>query len=158
MEKAVTDERLEDFAKRKRNKLFERISLFATVMGTIHFVLDLIGGTKEAPVIDMMITVVLFSCYVLHRKGYRNTSRILGLSFLNLCLGVYACLIPSNVGVYLFFFPLMAVSMAIFDPKENVMRISFVLLSGLMAVLLFASDFNFIGPYEIGAITLKRSL
>ena len=155
MEKAVTDERLEDFAKRKRNKLFGRISLFATVMGTVHFVLDLIGGTKEAPVIDMLITVVLFSCYVLHRKGYRNTSRILGLSFLNLCLGVYACLIPSNVGVYLFFFPLMAISMAIFDPKENVLRISFVLLSGLMAVLLFASDFNFIGPYEIGASNVE---
>ncbi|HMG90137.1 MAG TPA: HAMP domain-containing sensor histidine kinase [Chryseolinea sp.] len=149
MEKAITDERLEDFAKRKRNKLFENISLFATVMGTVHFVLDLIGGSKEAPVIDMIITIVLFTCYVFHRKGYRNTSRILGLSFLNLCLAVYACLIPANVGVYLFFFPLMAVSMAIFEPKEKVMRMLFVLLPGVLSVLLFASDFDLIGPYEI---------
>jgi signal transduction histidine kinase len=149
VEKAVTDERLEDFARRKRNKLFENISLFATVIGTLHFVLDLIGGSKEAPVIDMIITIVLFSCYALHRKGYRNTSRILGLSFMNLCLAVYACLIPTNIGIYLFFFPLMAISMAIFESKEKVMRVSFVLLSGLLCVLLFVSDFDLIGSYEI---------
>ena len=149
MDKAVTEERLEDFARRKRNKLFENISLFATVMGILHFVLDLLVGSKEAPVIDMMITVVLFLCYGLHRKGYRNLSRILGLSFLNTCLAVYACLLPPGVGVYLFFFPLMTVSMAIFEPKEKVLRFSFVLLSGMFAVLLFASDFNFIGSYEI---------
>jgi signal transduction histidine kinase len=149
VEKAVTDERLEDFARRKRNKLFENISLFATVIGTLHFVLDLIGGSKEAPVIDMIITIVLFSCYALHRKGYRNTSRILGLSFMNLCLAVYACLIPTNIGIYLFFFPLMAISMAIFESKEKVMRLSFVLLSGLLCVLLFVSDFDLIGSYEI---------
>ena len=151
MEKAVTEERLEDFARRKRNKLFENISLFATVMGTFHFVLDLIGGSREAPVIDMMITIVLFSCYGLHRKGYRDLSRILGLGFLNTCLAVYACVLPPDVGIYLFFFPLMTVAMAIFEPKEKVLRISFVLLSGMFAVLLFASDFNFIGTYEIVA-------
>jgi signal transduction histidine kinase len=149
LEKAGTDERIEDFARRKRSKLFESISLFATVVGTMHFVLDLIGGSKEAPVLDMIITVVLFSCYVLHRNGYRHLSRILGLSFLNCFLAVYACLVPPNIGIYLFYFPLMTVSMAIFEPKEKNMRISFVLLSALLALLLFVSDFDFIGPYEI---------
>ena len=144
---AVSEEKIEDFATRKRSHLFERISLFATVMGTIHFVLDLIGGSKEAPVIDMMITIVLFTCYVLHRKGYRNTSRILALSFLNVCLAVYACLLVPEVGVYLFFFPLMAVSTAIFEPKEKAMRISFVLLPAFCAILLFLTDFNFGSSY-----------
>lgn len=156
MEKAVVDERLEDFAKRKRFKLFENISLFATIMGTLHFVLDLIGGSKEAPVIDMIIVIVLFSCYTLHRRGYRNLSRILALSFLNSCLAVYACILPPNVGVYLFFFPLMTVSMAIFEPKEKMMRISFVLLPGLLSVLLFLTDFNFIGNYEIVSYNIEQ--
>ena len=156
MEKAVTEERLEDFARRKRNKLFENISLFATVMGTFHFILDLIGGSREAPVIDMMITIVLFSCYTLHRKGHRNLSRILGLSFLNSSLAVYACVLPPNVGIYLFFFPLMTVPMAIFEPNEKVLRISFVLLSAILAVSLFASDFNFIGNYEILTPNVER--
>ena len=146
---AVTEEKIEDFATRKRSHLFERISLFASIMGSIHFVLDLIGGSKESPVIDMLITIVLFSCYVLHRKGHRNASRIIALSFLNVCLAVYACFLPPDVGVYLFFFPLMAVATSIFEPKEKSLRITFVLLSAFLAILLFASDFNFIGPYEI---------
>lgn len=149
VEKAVTDERLEDFAKRKRKKLFEDIALFASVMGTLHFVLDSIGGSKEAPVIDLSIVIVLFSCYTLHRKGYRNLSRILALSFLNLCLATYASILPANVGVYFFFFPLMATAMAIFEPYEKWLKISFVLLSGVLLVTLFATDFNLIGTYEI---------
>lgn len=151
MKKAVADERLEDFAKRKRGLLFERVSLFTAVMGSVHFVLDIIGGSKEAPVIDMVITIVLFSCYFLHRKGYRNVSRILGLSFLNVCLSVYACLVDPIVGVILFFLPLTTISMAVFEPKEKKERISLVLLPAFCTILLFVSDFNFIGPYEIEA-------
>jgi signal transduction histidine kinase len=149
VEKAVADERLEDFAKRKRSKLFENISLFASVMGSVHFVLDSIGGSKEAPIIDLTIVIVLFSCYTLHRKGHRNLSRILALSFLNVCLAVYASILPPNVGVYFFFFPLMTVAMAIFEPYERWLRISFVLLSGVLLVTLFATDFNLIGTFEI---------
>ena len=153
---AAIEEKIEDFATRKRSHLFQRISLFATVMGTIHFVLDLIGGSKEAPVIDMLITIVLFSCYLLHRKGYRNTSRILALSFLNVCLAVYACMLSPEIGVYLFFFPLMAVSTAIFEPNEKALRLSFVLLPAFCAILLFATDFNFIGSYEIVAPNVEK--
>jgi len=151
VEKPFPDDKLEDFARTKRNKLFERISIFGTVMGLVHCVMDSIGGSKEAPLIDFMITIVLFTCYVLHRRGYRNTSRILGLSFLNLCLTVYACLIEPEIGIYLFFFPLMAISMGIFGPNERFMRLFFVMLSGACAVALFVSDFDLIGPYQIEA-------
>ena len=151
MDKIGTEEKIGDFARKKRHKLFERLSIFTTLMGLFHFSQDLISGAKEATMFDALITIVLFSCYLLHRRGYRNTARIIGLSFLNFCFVIYACLVPAEVGIYLFYFPLMGISMAIFDPAERVMRIFFVLLSGTLLISLFVSDFNLFGSYEIVA-------
>jgi signal transduction histidine kinase len=50
----------------------------------------------------------------------------------------------------------MTIPMAIFEPQERVMRMSFVLLSALLAGLLFATDFNFIGSYEIQAPNIEK--
>jgi signal transduction histidine kinase len=148
---ALPNEAIEDFARKKRRILFERISIFGTIMGLFHFSQDLISGAKEAPYIDLLITVVLFLSYWLHRNGYQNAGRILALSFLNISFAVYACLVPAEVGIYLFYFPLIGISMAVFDSAEKKMRISFVLLSGILLISLFISDFDLIGPYEVEA-------
>lgn len=148
---ALPKEAIEDFARKKRQILFERISIFGTVMGLFHFSQDLISGAKEAPFIDLLITIILFLSYWLHRNGYQNAGRILALTFLNISFAVYACLVPSEVGIYLFYFPLIGISMAVFDSAEKTMRISFVLLSGILLISLFVSDFDLIGPYEIEA-------
>jgi hypothetical protein len=147
----VDEERIEDYAVRKRQKLFERISLFATAMGLFHFTQDFLTEVNIIPLIDLFITVVLFSCYVLHRKGHHNLARIIGLSFLNVCFAAYACVIPAGIGIYLFYFPLIAISMAIFDPHENRLRNIFVLLSVGLLISLFLTDFDLIGSYEFEA-------
>ena len=81
----------------------------------------------------------------------QNAGRILALAFLNISFAVYACLVPAEVGIYLFYFPLIGISMAVFDSAEKKMRISFVLLSGILLISLFVSDFDLIGPYEVEA-------
>jgi len=151
LEKIGTIEAIEDFAREKRRMLFERVALFAAVMSLFHFVQDLIAGADEAPFLDISITIILLSCYLLHIRGKFNAARIVGLSFLNLLFVVYACLVPAEVGIYLFYFPLMAISMGVFGRSENVMRIFFVLLSAGLQMSLFLSDFDLIGPYEIEA-------
>jgi signal transduction histidine kinase len=143
------EENIEDFALRKRHKLFERISLFATIMGIFHFAQDLFSADALIPVIDGLITAVLFSCYMLQRKGCHDAARNIGLTFMNLCFAIYACIIPSGVGVYLFYLPLIVISMAIFGGNERRQRNFFVLLSASLLSLLFLSDFNLIGDFEL---------
>jgi signal transduction histidine kinase len=149
------EENIEDFALRKRHKLFERITLFATIMGIFHFAQDLISVEVLIPVIDALITAVLFGCYVFHRKGYHDAARYVGLTFLNLCFAVYACIIPASVGVYLFYLPLIVISMAIFGSNERKQRNFFVLLSAALLVSLFLFDFNLIGDFELTATDIE---
>lgn len=151
MEKVGTIEAIENYTREKRQKLFERVTLFGGLMSLFHFTEDLIAGAKEAPFFDISITLVLFFCYWLHKRGHFNAARIVGLGFLNLFFAFYACLVPAEVGIYLFYFPLMAISMGVFGNAENVMRISFVVLSALLQVTLFLTDFDLIGPFEIEA-------
>ncbi|MBL7859481.1 MAG: HAMP domain-containing histidine kinase [Cyclobacteriaceae bacterium] len=140
-----------DFALQKRTKLFERITLFGAAMGLFHFFPDLINGTPEAPVIDLFISVVIFSGFWLHRKGFRTVARVVVLLFMNIIFAVYACLMPKEVGIYLFYFPLMGISMASFGSAERLWRIFFSLLSCVLLVSLFLSDFDLIGTYQIEA-------
>lgn len=151
MEKTDPIESMEDFAREKRRKLFTWVSLFATVMGLFHFTQDLWAGAKEAPIFDLIIALIGFLSYQLHRIGYQTSARILLLVFINLCLMVFACLVPQEVGVYLFFFPLISISQGLFDNSEKWMRLFFVLLSAGLMVALFATDFDLIGPYSIEA-------
>jgi signal transduction histidine kinase len=142
---------IEDFAKEKREKLFVRVTLFGILMSLFHFVEDLYAGTDFAPFVDILISLVLCLCYWLHHRGHQSAARIIGLLFLNTCFAVYSCIVPQGVGIYFYYFPLMAISMAIFGASERIMRMFFVLLSFGLLVSLFLSDFNLIGSFEIEA-------
>ncbi|HEY3429455.1 MAG TPA: HAMP domain-containing sensor histidine kinase [Cyclobacteriaceae bacterium] len=141
-----------DFAEVKRIKLFERLSLFAGFLGIVHFFPDLYMGTQEAPIFDLILSVFTFGCYVLHRKGFHTASRILVLSFLNLFLTLYACVMSKEVGIYLYFLPLMTLTMAVFGSKQRVLRLSFTILSALLLLSLFLSDFNLIGSIQFESV------
>jgi signal transduction histidine kinase len=137
-----------NFAEEKRVKLFERLSLFAGFIGALHFFPDLFMGTKEAPIFDLILSVFTLGCYFLHRKGFRTLSRVLMLSFLNLFLTLYACVMAKEVGIYLFFLPLMALTMAVFGSNQRTLRLSFTILSAVLLLLLFLTDFNLIGTLQ----------
>lgn len=118
-------------------------------MTLFHFAYDLYQGVFVAPIVDILIAIVLAFSFWLHRRRNENKARIIGLTFLNVCFAVYACILPSETGIYLYYFPLIAISMAIFGKTERIMRAFFVLFSVGLLLSLFLSDFNLIGPLEL---------
>lgn len=142
---------MHDFGREKRRKLFTLVSLFAAFMGLFHFTQDLWAGAREAPLLDLLITIICLSSYLIHRRGYHVAASISLLLFLNFSLMVFACLVPAEVGIYLFYFPLMTISQALFQDSEKWLRFLFVTLSGCLVIALFVSDFDLIGPYSIEA-------
>lgn len=142
---------MDDFTREKRRKLFTWVSLFATAMGLLHFTQDLWSGAKEAPVFDLLISVICFTGYLIHRRGHQTIAAVIVLGFLNISFTVYACLVPKEVGIYFFYFPLITISQALFSNTEKLLRLAFVAFSGGLVILLFVTDFDLIGPYSIHA-------
>lgn len=139
------------FSETKRHKLFERIAVFATLMGFFHAVEDASNGLEAAPIIDVVISISVFGGYLLYRRGYFEITRIVGLTFINVIFAIYASLLPKEVGIYLFYFPLIAVSFALFDSTERRLRIAFVVISITLLLALFITDFKLLGDHHIEA-------
>jgi signal transduction histidine kinase len=53
--------------------------------------------------------------------------------------------VPKEVGVYMYYFPLMAVSTAVFDVKEKAYRYFFIVLPFLLLIVLLVTDFKLFG-------------
>jgi len=134
-----------DISKIKRNKLFGRVAVFAILLGAVHCVKDAYDGPPITPLLDAGISFALLGCYLLYRRGHITLARIIGLTFMNLTFAFYACLVPEEVGVYLFYFPLIAISAAIFGTEERVQRYFFMGFSAACLFALFATDFSLTG-------------
>ena len=140
---------LVELSKIKRYKLFGRIAMFAALMGFVHTVKDATEGPHGAALIDIFITLVIIGCYLLYRRGKIHIARIIGLTFLNLTFAAYASLVPADVGVFLFYFPMIAISAAVFDTEEWKLRYFFMGLYGLCLFVLFMTDFRLLGDVHL---------
>jgi signal transduction histidine kinase len=134
-------------ASEKRRKLTARITLFSTVFALVHFVLDLSQGLVKSASFDSVIAITIFSFFILNRAGLHTPAKVGLLLLLNFFLAAYASLVPPDVGVYFFFFPLIAVSAALFGPLEKKFRYGLILLPFLILVFLFVTDFRFLEAF-----------
>jgi hypothetical protein len=138
---------LRDVAYDKRRKLTDKLTLYGTCFALLHFTLDFSQSLYESATFDGVIALTIFTFFIVNRLGFHQTAKVGVLLILNLLLGAYASLVPRGVGVFLFYFPLMAISGALFGPYEKVNRFSFILLPFLMLVFLFATDFKLLEQY-----------
>lgn len=152
-----SEDEIFDFISRKRNLLFSRISLCGTAVGVIHTINDAVGGLRAAPLFDFALTLIVFLSFWLNRWGYHKTAKISTLVTLNFAFAAYASVIPFEVGVYLFYLPLMAISAAIFDGKDQRLRYGLISLSLLLLLALFATDFKLLGNVSIEAHDIRES-
>jgi signal transduction histidine kinase len=153
----LSEQEILNYISRKRNLLFARVSLCATAVGIMHTINDGMDGLRAAPIFDFALTLIVFLSFLLNRWGYHNTAKTITLIVLNLAFAAYASLIPFEVGVYLFYLPLMAISAAIFDTKDQVLRYVFIGLSLAMLLALFLTDFKLLGNLSIEAHDIRES-
>jgi hypothetical protein len=114
------------FVEEKRNLLFSRVAICGTVIGVIHTFTDSLDGLRAAPIIDAAFTVIMLCAYWLNRLGYHQTAKSVALLILNLGFAAYASVLPKEVGVYIFYLPLVAVAASVFDSHHWVLRYFFM--------------------------------
>ncbi len=131
----------------KRAVLTGKIALFGTLFAFLHFSLDFAQGVYEAALFDLFLAVAIFCCYLLYRFQFYQLSKIIGLAVINLSMVIYACVVPKEIGVYLFFFPLMTISASLFGPEEKIARYVLIILPFSLLTFLFVTDFNFLQQF-----------
>jgi hypothetical protein len=102
----------------------------------------------QSVAVDLVFAFIIAIAYVLNRWEYHLTSKIFVLSSLNVLFVFFATVVPREMGTYLYYFPLIIASSALFDPAEKLFRYFFVALPVTVLCLLFLFDFNIPGVYR----------
>jgi signal transduction histidine kinase len=141
----------------KRIILLSQFTLFGAVAGVLHALEDLVDGLVFMPMMDSIMALSIFLCYLLNENGRHRLARITLLTFLNLFFFVYSSLAHRDLGIYLFYFSWVGLAAVVFERQENFLRFFFIGLSILLTIILFASDFSLFGEVPFPAIDLARS-
>jgi signal transduction histidine kinase len=136
----------------KRNILFSRITFAGTFMGLFHALEDIPEGQWLLTGMDFVMTAFIFTAYLINESGRHRQAKIFLLSFLNIFFFVYAQITPKELGVYVFYFPWVAVAALVFENKEKNYRNSFILLSVGLILFLFLTEFSLLGSWRVSSM------
>jgi signal transduction histidine kinase len=145
----VSDSDKADLLKHRRNVLFSRFALSGLAVVICHLVLDTWLQLWLSAGFDLVISCVIFASYLLNRRGYHTCGKLLLLITSNFLLLVYCSLLPKSNGIYLFYFPLMAVSALSFHPSQKALTYGLASLSMLSVFSLLVTDFDLFGSRNI---------
>ena len=147
----------EELRQYKRVILLSQFALVGSVVGVLHALEDLVDGLLFMPMMDFIMAVSIFSCYLLNESGRHRVARLVLLSFLNIFFFVYSSLASHQLGIYLFYFSWVGLAAVIFDHHENFYRYFFIGLSIALTIILFATDFDAFGSATFSAVDIERS-
>jgi signal transduction histidine kinase len=142
----------------KRNILFSRIVLIGSLVGIAHAIEGMSGRHYFSPLVDLLMTAVLFVGYYINESGKHLTAKVLLLSFVNIFFFFYSLTSPRDAGIYVFYFPLVAAAALIFSNEERSWRLFFISMSVVFLLVLFISDFNLPAEWRLTNIASGRPL
>src|SRR5687768_16800016 len=102
----------------KRNVLVGKICLYCIFLSLGHMILDASQGLYESATVDLLFALIIGVALQLNRWKYHRTSKLFVLFALNILFLFFASVVPQGVGTYLYYFPLIIVSSALFDSDE----------------------------------------
>lgn len=143
--------------KYKRVIILSQFTLFGTIAGTLHAIEDLVDGIMFMPMMDFTMACGVFVCYLLNENGYHKVARYALLSFLNIFFFVYCSLVTSELGIYLYYVAWIGLAALIFENEESGSRLFFIILSILLVLALFLTDFQVFGDISFPAKDIERS-
>ncbi len=133
----------------KRNILFSQITLLGSIVGIIHALQGLMGENFVLPLMDFIMTAILFLSYLTNESGKHLVAKVLLLLFLNVFFFIYSLITPPEIGIYVFYFPWVAAAALIFNHDERFWRVFFIGMSVACLFVLFVTDFNLLANWRM---------
>jgi signal transduction histidine kinase len=135
----------------KRNVLVAKICVFCLALAAVHIILDASQALYESAAVDGAFALVIAIALILNRYGFFRTSKIFVLILLNGMFILFASVLPKDVGIFLYYFPLIVASSALFDSGERILRYFFLAVPLMLLCLLIFDDFDILPDVQFQA-------
>lgn len=140
----------------KRNILFSQITLLGSIVGILHALEGVLDRNGALMLLDFTMTIFVFASYLINESGRHLGAKVFLLSFLNLFFFFYSLVTPREAGIYMFYFPWVAVAALIFGEHERFWRIFFITVSIITLLVLFVSDFELLSQWKLTGVQTGR--
>jgi len=135
-----TNPNQEDFLGQSRNILFSKFCLIAIIAAIVQGIHDLATGFPYVMLLDLVLVLILTIGYFLNEKRHHKFAKLLIFFGVSLLLFAFAAMVPSGVGIFILFFPLVAFSFIVMEYNDRKISYSFAVLAILLnSILLFTS-------------------
>lgn len=135
----------------KRNVLLAKICAFCIALALLHIAVDASQGLYDSVAVDFAFALVVGVAFMLNRWQYYRTSKIFVLLLLNAMFILFTSVLPREVGIYLYYFPLIVVSSTLFGSEEWAFRYFFLFLPVILLTVLVNYDFDLLPDVQFKA-------
>jgi signal transduction histidine kinase len=143
--------KLDKTIEQKNNVMLSLFSILGMFTAGLQIIIDLFSENYFATAMDAVILITVIATYTLNEKRKHLLAKLLFVGLLNVILFVYGNVVPKSVGVYLYFFPVIAIAALIFDSKTRIIRGAFMAIPILIVALFEISNYQFFGNINIQA-------
>ncbi|HCW05970.1 MAG TPA: hypothetical protein DGG95_01245, partial [Cytophagales bacterium] len=107
------------FFEKRREILFYRILFLSGSITLLLMLKDiLVMRMVVSGALDFAMLSIILTAFVLMRSGYQGIAKSFFLVLMNGFTFFFSTTLPSDRGIYLYFFPLITLAFAIFDEDE----------------------------------------
>jgi signal transduction histidine kinase len=103
----------------KPNILLSQFSIIAVIGAFIQFLNDVFNLNAWAAGIDLIMVITFVSTFLLNENKRHLLAKILFIVLGTGLLFIFAAIVPKSIGVYLVFFPFLAIIFLIFSNEER---------------------------------------
>jgi len=145
------------FATQKSNLLLSQICIVVMLTVVLHSLRDLIRGSYATALIDFFIFLLFLSIYQANRKGKHDVARLIFLILTNASLFIMANILPKERGIYLIFFPIMLLGIALGDERKVLRRFIFPMISITLLITLEFTNYQVFGDINVNKGDVDKS-
>ncbi|WKK74062.2 HAMP domain-containing sensor histidine kinase [Marivirga salinae] len=110
--------KLEKSLEQKPNILLSQFSIIAVIAALIQVINDLFNTNYIAVGFDLIIVGIAVATYIVNEKRNHVIAKFIFIVLGTGYIFVYSSIIPKSIGVYLIFFPILAIIFLVFSNEE----------------------------------------
>jgi len=141
--------KLEKSLEQKPNILLSQFSIIAVIAALIQVVNDLLNANFIAVGFDLIIVGIAVATFVVNEKGNHVIAKFIFIVLGTGYIFVYGSIIPKSIGVYLIFFPILAIIFLVFSNEERKYKYYSVVYVLILLLILEVTEYQPFGDINL---------
>jgi hypothetical protein len=133
----------------KPNIFLSQFALIAIIACVIQIFNDALLSNFKAVGLDLVLLIVFLTSFLLNERRKHMAAKLVFIIFATSFIFVYAAIIPKEMAVYFFFFPILTIIFLVFSNEQKRYKYGAIAYSIVMMAILEITNYHPFGDIDI---------